>query len=440
LEQQLAAEILGAARKVAEEAEVFLFSSRSTPVQFEANRLKGIETKERTGVALRIFREGRVGFATAAGGASAASLVDMAVETSQFGLAATFEFPPAQPYPEVEVYDPGVEQYGLERLVEIGEGLVAGIREHDPRVLCDLELTRGTNRALVLNSRGAEAHYRKTFLGLGMEAVLIEGTDMLFVGDSESSCRAPLHSAPVLDRVTRLLDLAQKKATVSTGTMPVILTPQGVASALLTPLTVAFNGKTVFDGASLLKDKLGEQVFDRRLNLWDDATVSYVVGSYPCDDEGVPGQKLPLVAGGVVSNFVYDLHTAALSGCRSTGNGRRAGGGPPQPAISSLIVEAGDCSFEDMVGDVKEGLVVEQLIGADQGNLLGGDFGGNVLLGFKVENGEIVGRVKDTMIAGNVYQILNEVAGIGSEARWVGGVLHTPALYCPSLSVTSKEI
>jgi PmbA protein len=91
-----------------------------------------------------------------------------------------------------------------------------------------------------------------------------------------------------------------------------------------------------------------------------------------------------------------------------------------------------------MVEDMKEGLIVEQLIGADQGNLLSGDFGGNVLLGYKVENGKILGRVKDTMIAGNVYQVLRELLGIGREARWVGGILQTPPLYCPRVSVAAK--
>ncbi len=50
----------------------------------------------------------------------------------------------------------------------------------------------------------------------------------------------------------------------------------------------------------------------------------------------------------------------------------------------------------------------------------------------------MVGRVKDTMIAGNIYQVLGELLGIGREARWVGGILRTPCLYCPSLSVAVK--
>ncbi|GAG50602.1 unnamed protein product, partial [marine sediment metagenome] len=88
--------------------------------------------------------------------------------------------------------------------------------------------------------------------------------------------------------------------------------------------------------------------------------------------------------------------------------------------------------------DMKEGLVIEQLMGATQGNILGGDFSGNVLLGYKVESGKIVGRVKDTMVSGNVYQVLKQITAIGSDARWVGSFLKTPPLYCPALSVASK--
>jgi len=55
-----------------------------------------------------------------------------------------------------------------------------------------------------------------------------------------------------------------------------------------------------------------------------------------------------------------------------------------------------------------------------------------------VENGEIVGRVKDTMVSGNIYDVLKELAAIGHEAKWVGGSLKTPALYLPRLAVASK--
>jgi PmbA protein len=110
----------------------------------------------------------------------------------------------------------------------------------------------------------------------------------------------------------------------------------------------------------------------------------------------------------------------------------------PVPSPSTLVIEPGKVSFDDMVSDIKEGLVIEQLMGATQGNILGGDFSGNVLLGYKVESGKIVGRVKNTMVSGNVYQLLKEISAIGSQAKWVSGVINTPPVYCPRLSVASE--
>jgi PmbA protein len=432
-------EVLRSARKVAEQAEVFSASVRATTIQFEANELKQVQTRESSSSALRIFKEGKIGFAIASGKGGLEALVDMAVETSQFGGPANFQFPSSQDYSKVRIFDPKVEEIAMEKMVETGKELIARIKGHTPDILCDVQVTRGTSSISLMNSQGGEGGYDRSFFSLSLEGILVRDTDILWVSDSESSCRPDLIGTDNLaDRVIWQLEMAKRKATVSTKLLPIIFTPHGVASALLSPLVLAFNGKAVLEGVSPLKDKLGEQVFDKKLSLWDDATVAYGVGSYPFDDEGVPSQRLPLVTNGVVANFLYDLQTAALAGTQSTGNGRRVGSGFPGPAISSLILGKGDVSFQTMVKDMREGLIVEEVIGAEQGNLLGGDFGGNVLLGYKVENGEIVGRVKDTMIAGNVYQVLKELLGIGQEARWVGGILQTPPLYCSSVSVTTK--
>ena len=96
-------------------------------------------------------------------------------------------------------------------------------------------------------------------------------------------------------------------------------------------------------------------------------------------------------------------------------------------------------SDEEMEGEIKEGLVVEELMGAGQGNVLGGDFSGNVLLGYKIENGEITGRVKDTIVAGNVHEALRRLVALGSEGRWVGGTVYTPPVWIERLTVSAKS-
>ena len=431
-------QLLVKAKELADEAEVFRVSSERTLVHFEANHLKQIQNKQHVSIALRIIKQGRIGFSAATGCVNAQTLLDMALDTSQFGAPANFSFPASAAYPQVEVFDPETDKLTVEKMVELGEHLVARVREHTPDILCEADVTKEVVFFNILNSKGGEASYCKSLSSLNLEGLVVHDTDMLFVGDGESSCHLLVDFNVVADRVIEQLELAGNKATASTGSSSVIFTPRGAASALVAPLVTAFNGKMVLEGASPLRSKLGERVFDKKFSLWDNAILPYHVASRPCDDEGVPSQSILLVGEGVVSNFLYDLQTAALANTRSAGNGIRARGGLPGPGISSLIVGEGDVSLQDMVADMKEGLIVEQLMGAEQGNLLAGDFSGNALLGYRVKGGEIVGRVKDTVVSGNVYEALERIVAVGRESRWVGGVLRLPYLYCSNLSLGTK--
>ena len=429
--------ILEKAKKVAEEAEVFMVSSEETPVQFETNRLKHIQSKQSTSVALRIIKQGKIGYATATDLGSQ-NLVDAAVETAQFGMTAKFELPSLTSYPQVEIFDTSVELVSTEEMAKLGQELIATLRSHTPDLICHAWVTKSVMSVRLMNSRGGQANYKQTTFSLSTWCNLIRDTDMLFVGESQSSCHPILESGTVAKVVLWQLELAKNRASAPSKPLPVVITPRGVAEALMPPLMSAFNGKIVLQGASPLGNKLGQPVFDEKLSLWDDPTIAYRPTSRPCDDEGIPSQRTPLIKKGVVSNFLYDLQTAALANARSTGNGGRGRGGLLAPSPSAFIIAPGNATFNEMVNDIKEGLIVEELMGAEQGNILGGDFSGNVLLGYKVENGKIVGRVKDTMVSGNIYQLLKQITAIGSEAKWVGGFLNTPPLYFSSVSVASK--
>ncbi len=430
--------ILDRAKKVAEAAEVFLVSSEEAPVQFEANRLKHIQSKQSRIVALRIIRKGRIGYSITTNLDDVQSLVDASVETAQFGMQAKFELPASSSYPQVAIYDPKVESVSLEQMIGLGEEMITTIKEHTRDIICEAGVTKNIISVSIINSSGGKANYSKSTFSLGVSGSLIRGTDMLFVGEGESSCHPITSTKSVTDTVLRQLEWARERASAPSRPLPVIFTPNGVMSALIPPLMVAFNGKIVLEGASPIGSSLGKPVFDKRLCLWDDATIAYRPGSRPFDDEGVASRRIPLIEAGIPTNFIYDLQTAALANTQSTGNGSRHGGGLPTPSPSAFIIKPGGVSFDDMLADIKEGLVIEYLMGAEQGNILGGDFSGNVLLGYKVENGKIVGRVKDTMVSGNVYKVLKEITAIGDDSRWVGGFLNSPSLYCPSLSVASK--
>ncbi|MBU4349801.1 TldD/PmbA family protein, partial [bacterium] len=171
-----------------------------------------------------------------------------------------------------------------------------------------------------------------------------------------------------------------------------------------------------------------------------DGTIDFAAGSAPFDDEGVEMKRIPLVKKGKIKNFYYDLQTAGMAGVESTGNGLRAGlQSEPVPGISNLVMGEGKVSLKEMIKDIKEGIIIDQVLGLGQGNIISGAFSNNVQLGYKIEKGKIVGRVKDVMIAGNAIEELKNIAALGDKAKWMEGKYKFPHIYLKSLSVSAKE-
>lgn len=162
-------------------------------------------------------------------------------------------------------------------------------------------------------------------------------------------------------------------------------------------------------------------------------------GSAPCDDEGTSHRRNVLFEGGVLRGFLYDLKTAAQSGVESTGNGSRDLFRPPRPAPTNLMVAAGETAVSEIITGIDEGLLVEDVLGLGQGNIISGAFSNPLSLAFKIEKGEIVGRVKNVSIAGNVYDLLRDVAAVSRESLWVYGNFCLPYILLPAMNVIAKE-
>ena len=96
-------------------------------------------------------------------------------------------------------------------------------------------------------------------------------------------------------------------------------------------------------------------------------------------------------------------------------------------------------SMSDIIKDQEQALIVDTVLGAGQGNVLGGDFSANVLLGYHVSHGEVIGRVKDTVITGNSYRALQNIRAIGSDRRWLGGTLSAPTICTGGVTVSSQQ-
>ena len=430
--------LLERASRVSDAAEVFHLRHWDEPVIFEANRLKLVESRESSGVALRLIKDGKIGFASTSDFRDPARLVDKAVEMGPFGPDARLEFPSHRDFSAVDVYDEETASTPLEEMAELGQAAIDRLVRHSPDINCDGTVAKGVTTVTVLNSRGGASSYTKSVFSVFLHGTVVKDTDMLLVSDGKSWCWPIRDTSEIVESIEAQLDLSRTVVSAPVGDVPVVFSPRGFVGALLSPLMAGFSGKAVLQGVSPLVGKLGERMMDERFNLWDDPTIAYATGSRMCDDEGMPTRKLALIDRGTIGTFLYDLQSAAQAGVESTASAHRGVSSLPSPGSSVIVVDEGDTSYEDMLKDMGTGLVVERLLGAGQSNILGGDFNANVLLGYKVEDGRVCGRVKNTVISGNVYKVLENVRAIENQAHWVGGSIRTPSLYAHSVSVSSK--
>jgi PmbA protein len=330
----------------------------------------------------------------------------------------------------VKIYDDAVLPVTKDEMVNIGEEMMALLKEYNSDIILDPGAGKIVGRSEFANSSGVEYTTESTYFGAHVYGQWIRGTDILSAGHSFGWGKREVDHMEIARKATELFRMAENIVPIKSGDIPVIFTPEGM-NVLLLALRLGFNGKNVFLGASPLAGKLGQKIADGKFSITDNPLIDYAGGSGKHDDEGVPHQVTPLISDGVVKNFLYDLDTAGRAGAKSTGNG--VGCNP-----TNLVVKEGNMPYEEIVKNTKEGLLLHSVIGLGQGNPISGEFSVNVQLGYKIEDGEIVGRVKDVMLAGNTYDALQNIAGIGDKAEWTGGSLLTPPVKIDKLSVVAK--
>lgn len=411
-----------ALRSGAEAAEVAVETAFSQPVVFEANRLKQLETSETAAMALRVWRQGQPGVAVAAGAVPPQQLVDKALALSELGTAET----PALSSGGTHTFPTMGEPVPVEQLIEVGERAIATIRAAYPDVLCEASLSSETTTTRLINSQGLDYRYGETSLSVGLSAEWVRGDDFLAVGEDAVS-RTVIDPDALAQSVVERLRWAERSAAPVTGQLPVVLTAQA-ADLLWETVQAALNGRRWVEGASPWCQ--GQRVAQDALTLWQDPSL----GPYSCpfDDEGRPTQRLPLVTAGRVAQPYCDRTVGEALGFGSTGNGFRPGlGSRATPGLVNLWVQPGDRSMAELLKDLPEAVVVDQVMGGGAG--LAGDLSVNLDLGYYLHRGEIVGRLKDTMVSGNVYKALQQVAAVASHPVWCGAY-HTPALVVEGLT------
>ncbi|MBH8554713.1 TldD/PmbA family protein [Nostocaceae cyanobacterium CENA357] len=413
----------------AEAAEVYQSRSLSRPVFFEANRLKQLETSQSEGTVLRLWRNGRPGLTVAYGSVSPQALVERALALSQLNQPEAVQLGSnSKPsYPDLGKDVP------IEVLVKWGKEAIALIRDVYPDVLCNSDWECDVETTRLVNTQGLDCYYTDTTLSCYVSAEWIRGDDFLSVSDGQTQ-RDILQPDKIAHQILQRLLWAKENVSPPNGRVPILFTSKA-ADMLWGTAQAALNGKRVLELASPWAERLGKPVIASSLTLYQDPQA----GPYSCpfDDEGTPTTPLVFVQDGILQHFYCDRTTGQQLGIDTTGNGFRPGlGSYPSPGLFNFLIQPGSASLQDLIEQMDDGLIVDQMLGSGSG--ISGDFSINIDLGYRVQKGHVIGRVKDTMVAGNVYTALKQLVQLGNDADW-NGSCYTPSLIVEGLSTNGRN-
>lgn len=436
-------ELLEGLRKEAEKkgaaAEIYSLTYEVHEIELTDGRTKKAERKQEAGFAVRVIKDGRLGFSAAAGAEPPSDLVNRAIASARLGGEAKFQFPQkAEPQKRITLYDEKTKKFTFNAAREVGELLCARLKERYPDALVEASVYWGWADSLLVNSSGAVCEQHFTRYGVGAMVQQVSGEEITIVFCSKRGLTPNEEFGKrVAEVIVERLDAASRPATISSGPKKVLFDPMYGVMSILTPLWVALNGENVARKSSPLHDKIGQRLFSDMLTVVDDPLEEGGGECFMWDGEGVAARRNVLIEEGVVCNFVFDLENAARAGMTPTGSAQRTLLSRPKPGFSNFIIEPGNTPLKEIIASIDEGVYVINPLAAWGANPLSGQFSTPLGLALKIEKGEIVGRLKQVSIAGNIYEDLKKVVAVSRETEWFGGKL-IPHILLDGVNVTAK--
>ena len=201
------------------------------------------------------------------------------------------------------------------------------------------------------------------------------------------------------------------------GEMPVVMSAGGSGILLHEAIGHAFEADFNRKKTSIFSDKLGKPVCDKIINILDDGTVENNRGAINFDDEGIDSQKTYIVKDGVLTSYLHDRISAKFYGVAPTGNGRRESFRCiPMPRMRVTYMENGNCSQDDIIASVKNGIFVDTFTNG-QVQIGAGDFTFYVKTGYMIENGKLTQPIKDVNIIGNGPKALADITMVANNFK-----------------------
>ncbi len=291
-------------------------------------------------------------------------------------------------------------------------------------------------RHVFANSRGFAGEYQSSYCSLSTVPVAREGESMErdywytaargFAGLEKPEDVGRIAAARTVRR------LGARK--VETQKVPVVFEPR-TARSLLDNIFDAVHGGAIYRNESFLAGKLGERVASENLTVIDDGTIPGLFGTSPFDDEGVPTRRTVVIEKGVLKSYLLNTYTARKLGLRTTGNASRGLAGNAGVGNGNLYIERGAAPPEQIIGGIRDGFYVTELIGFGV-NIVTGDYSRGAV-GLWIRGGELAFPVSEVTIAGTLPRMLMDLEAIGADLEFRGSMA-APTLMVREMTVGGK--
>lgn len=395
----------------ADAADAIYFADASQSVRVRLGALEDVERSESEHASLRVFAGsgvasiGTTDLSDAALGELAERAVAMAraaPEDRFAGLAPEDLLLRAAP-PELDLADrtePSPAQLRARaEETEDAARAVGGITNSE-----GAGATAGAAVVALATSHGFSGGYASTSHSLSASVVAGEGERM----QRDYAWRVARHAADLLPPA-EIGTLAGTRAVarldpevLPSGPRPVVFDPR-VGGSLIGHLLGAIAGSAIARKASFLLGREGQQVFAPGITIRDDPHRARGLRSRPFDGEGLATAPRALVEDGRLTGWLMDSAAARQLGATPTGHASRGHGGPPGVSAGNVWIEPGQASVAELIADIRDGVLVTELIG--QGvNSVTGDYSRGAS-GFRIIDGRIAGPVAGITVAGNLLEM-----------------------------------
>jgi PmbA protein len=330
---------------------------------------------------------------------------------------------------DLHLYDEDVYSLPGPERIERARRAEAAALAADPRISNSDggSFDAATGSKVLANSRGFVGGYRSSYAGVAAAPLAVDVDGSMQRDGWWSSARrlADLESPEAIGKEAARRTLRRLGARrVPTQQVPIVFARE-VAGSLLGSVFEAASGDSIWRGASFLAGKLGEQIAVTNLTIVDDNTMLLPTGmggfgTSPFDGEGLPSLRTVVVGNGVLRNYLLNTYTARKLGMKSTHNASRGLAGAPGINCGNLYLEPGTLTPEQIIAEIHAGLYVTSLMGFGV-NVVTGDYSQGAT-GLWIENGQLAHAVEEVTIAGNLAEMLKNVAAIGSDLEFRGAV------------------